>query len=130
MKLVKTKDGSFTFYSKEFDEHYQSLSGAEEEARKKYAEQSELDRFCKKDIRILDICFGIGYVNICDLFVDEFFGGSDFEDSGFGIQFSVGISYSITDNIVADFDYRTLCSEHDDSTGYHSLLTLGARYTF
>ena len=58
MKLVKTKDNSFTFFSEEFDEHYHSLSGAEEEAIKKYAEQAGFDG---SSVRILDVCFGLGY---------------------------------------------------------------------
>lgn len=62
MKLVKTKDGTFTFYSDKFEEHYHSLSGAEEEAVKKYAEQSNLKELSKKGIiKILDVCFGLGY---------------------------------------------------------------------
>jgi tRNA U34 5-methylaminomethyl-2-thiouridine-forming methyltransferase MnmC len=62
MKLVKTKDNSFTFFSEKYQEHYHSLSGAEEEAVKKYAEQSNLKELSKKGIiKILDVCFGIGY---------------------------------------------------------------------
>jgi chorismate dehydratase len=63
MEQIKTKDGSFTFRNKEYDELYHSISGAEEEAVKKYAGTSGFDKLIKKQdsINILDICFGLGY---------------------------------------------------------------------
>ena len=57
MKTVQTKDGSLTFYNPDYDEHYHSLSGAMEEAQKKYVEALEV----KDGDTILDICFGLGY---------------------------------------------------------------------
>ena len=57
MKLIKTKDNSFTFFNEEFQEHYHSISGALEEANKKFIEPLEL----KDGMTILDICFGLGY---------------------------------------------------------------------
>ena len=57
MKSVKTKDGSITFYNPDYDEHYHSLSGAMEEADKKYVEALGV----KDGDIILDICFGLGY---------------------------------------------------------------------
>ncbi len=62
MKRIITKDGSITFHSDRYDENYHSLSGAAEEAFKKYAEPSELATRAEKDrISILDVCFGLGY---------------------------------------------------------------------
>lgn len=63
LKEIKTADGSITFHNSEYDSAYHSLTGAEEEAVKKYAEQSGLAELAKKEhsIRILDICFGLGY---------------------------------------------------------------------
>ncbi len=63
LKQIKTNDGSITFHNSEYDSAYHSLTGAEEEAVKKYAEQSGLAELAKKEhsIRILDICFGLGY---------------------------------------------------------------------
>ncbi len=57
MQLVKTKDNSFTFFNEEFQEHYHSISGALEEANKKFIEPLEI----KEGMTILDICFGLGY---------------------------------------------------------------------
>jgi len=62
MKRIITKDGSVTFHNDRFDENYHSLSGAAEEAFKKYAGSSEIAlRAEKGKISILDVCFGLGY---------------------------------------------------------------------
>jgi tRNA U34 5-methylaminomethyl-2-thiouridine-forming methyltransferase MnmC len=56
---VITKDGSVTFHNAHYGETYHSVSGAEEEALKKFAEP------CLQNVgaavKILDICFGLGY---------------------------------------------------------------------
>jgi tRNA U34 5-methylaminomethyl-2-thiouridine-forming methyltransferase MnmC len=57
MKKIKTKDGSFTLFSERYKETYGSMSGALEEAFKKFVEPSNL----KDGFRILDVCFGLGY---------------------------------------------------------------------
>jgi len=57
MKLVKTRDDSFTFYSEEYGETFHSQSGAFEEALKKFVLASKL----KQGDRVLDVCFGLGY---------------------------------------------------------------------
>ena len=57
MKTVRTGDGSFTFYSEEYDETYHSTSGALEEAQKKFIEPCKI----KEGMKILDIGFGLGY---------------------------------------------------------------------
>ncbi|MBW3011389.1 tRNA (5-methylaminomethyl-2-thiouridine)(34)-methyltransferase MnmD [Candidatus Woesearchaeota archaeon] len=57
-----TEDGSVTFISKKYDEAYHSLTGAREEAFKKYAEPCKIKELAKKgNISILDFCFGLGY---------------------------------------------------------------------
>lgn len=60
MELIKTADGSLTAYSKIYDEHYHSLSGAWEEAQKKHVEAIGIG----DGYRILDFCFGLGYNSI------------------------------------------------------------------
>ena len=57
---VITRDGSYTLYSKKYNEHYHSLSGAFQEAFLKYVQPCMI----KDGMHILDICFGIGY-NSC-----------------------------------------------------------------
>lgn len=58
-KKVRTSDGSITFHSEQYDEHYHSTSGALTEAHKKYAEVCKV--YDRKEVDILDICFGLGY---------------------------------------------------------------------
>ena len=62
MKKIITKDGSITYYNENFSEHYHSISGAEEEALKKFILPSlkYLDKV-NNQINILDVCFGLGY---------------------------------------------------------------------
>jgi len=62
MKKILTGDGSYTLFSEEYKEVYHSISGAEEEAVKKYVEPTGVFELAKKGtIRVLDVCFGIGY---------------------------------------------------------------------
>ncbi len=62
MQKIITPDSSVTFHNKEFDEAYHSKSGAKEEAVKKFAEPCQIAELAKSGkIRILDICFGLGY---------------------------------------------------------------------
>lgn len=61
-KTVTTEDGSITFYNDTIKEHYHTLAGARSEAEKKYILPGELDeRLQKGPLKILDICFGLGY---------------------------------------------------------------------
>lgn len=62
MQKIITKDGSVTFKSNKYDETYHSVSGAEEEAIKKFVEPCNIKELAKKStIKILDVCFGLGY---------------------------------------------------------------------
>jgi tRNA U34 5-methylaminomethyl-2-thiouridine-forming methyltransferase MnmC len=69
MEKVITKDGSLTYFNEEFSEHYHSISGAKEEAMKKFVIPSLNNYDIKDEIKVLDVCFGLGY-NSCAL-IDE-----------------------------------------------------------
>lgn len=61
MKLI-TKDGSETFYNEEAKQCYHSISGGIEEALKKHVKPARVKNIAKTGgLKILDICFGIGY---------------------------------------------------------------------
>ena len=60
MKLVKTKDGSYTAFSKIAGEHYHTISGAIEEAFEKHVNALGIEN----GMHILDFCFGLGYNSI------------------------------------------------------------------
>jgi chorismate dehydratase len=57
MQKVITEDESVTFRNKKYDECYHTKSGAIEEAFEKYAKPCKV----KNGMKILDVCFGIGY---------------------------------------------------------------------
>lgn len=60
--LQPTADGSFTFFSSTFGETFHSHSGGKQEAEAKFVLPTQLaDRAQAKDLKILDICYGLGY---------------------------------------------------------------------
>ncbi len=57
-----TDDGSYTFFSEEFGQTFHSKYGAKEEALFKYAIPTLLaEKASRGHLRILDICYGLGY---------------------------------------------------------------------
>ncbi len=59
--LTLSKDGSFTAYSKEYEEHYHSTKdGALKESLKKHVIPA-FKLLEKEEINILDICYGLGF---------------------------------------------------------------------
>ena len=58
-----TGDGSYTFYSEEFQEAFHSSFGAKQEAEVRYIEPCQLKQLAanQSTIRLLDICYGLGY---------------------------------------------------------------------
>lgn len=61
-EALSTEDGSISFWNPEFKEHYHSPVGARLEAHRKYVEPSSIvARSLQGPVRLLDICFGLGY---------------------------------------------------------------------
>lgn len=58
-----TQDGSCTFYSEEFQEAFHSSFGAKQEAEVRYIEPCQIKQLATNNsvIRLLDICYGLGY---------------------------------------------------------------------
>jgi tRNA U34 5-methylaminomethyl-2-thiouridine-forming methyltransferase MnmC len=57
-----TDDGSYTFFSEEFGQTFHSKYGAKEESIFKYATPTLLaEKASRGHLRILDICYGLGY---------------------------------------------------------------------
>ncbi len=58
-----TKDGSYTFFSDEFQEAFHSYHGAKQEAEIKFIKPTQIQNLARNNnsIRILDICYGLGY---------------------------------------------------------------------
>lgn len=58
-----TGDGSFTFFSTEFQEAFHSNSGAKQEAEVKFVQSCQLpQKAAQQDhLTLLDVCYGLGY---------------------------------------------------------------------
>lgn len=62
MKKILTADNTETFLNEEIGESYHSQTGAVEEALKKFVIPCKIQELAKKgSIKILDVCFGMGY---------------------------------------------------------------------
>ncbi len=59
MHKILSHDGSITFWNERFQEYYHSITGAKEEAVRKFVEPCCLQE--KNNPVILDVCFGWGY---------------------------------------------------------------------
>lgn len=60
---IKTKDGSISFFNKQYQEAYHSYHGAYTEALEKHVQACEIPNLSRntQKLEILDICFGLGY---------------------------------------------------------------------
>jgi tRNA U34 5-methylaminomethyl-2-thiouridine-forming methyltransferase MnmC len=57
-----TQDGSYTFFSEEFGEAFHSYQGAKTEAFQKFSEAISLEQKAQQsEIKLLDVCYGLGY---------------------------------------------------------------------
>lgn len=57
-----TTDGSFTFFSTQFNEAFHSHHGARQEAEGKFVQPSGLvEKTGKSTLHLLDVCYGLGY---------------------------------------------------------------------
>ncbi len=68
-EITLSDDGSFTAYSKEYDEHYHSTKdGALKESLLKHVIPTMNEMRSKDEINILDICFGLGFNTLASLY--------------------------------------------------------------
>lgn len=65
IKIFTTEDGSIGLYDEELDEIFHSKFGAKTEAYEKFVEPALL--YKDKPVKILDICYGVGYNTKCVL---------------------------------------------------------------
>ena len=58
-----TADGSYTFFSPEFNQAFHSHYGARQEAQMKFVEPTQLKQIAQQrlKLRLLDVCYGLGY---------------------------------------------------------------------
>lgn len=69
MNWVQSDDGSYTAYSPQYDEHYHSTKdGALNESLKKHIEPAFALHGDKNHLKIIDICFGLGFNTLLSLY--------------------------------------------------------------
>ena len=69
MQWVKSEDGSYTAYSEQYDEHYHSTKdGALNESLKKHIKPAFELYSEKNHLKIIDICFGLGFNTFLSLY--------------------------------------------------------------
>lgn len=62
LTLEITGDGSATFYSEEFGEHFHCRNGAYTDAQRNYVDAANIPELAKAErLSILDVCYGLGY---------------------------------------------------------------------
>jgi len=62
MEKITTEDGSVTYRNDKYGDIYHSKSGAVTEAIEKYVKPCKIAELAKKGhLRLLDVCFGLGY---------------------------------------------------------------------
>lgn len=99
-----TQDGSIGLYDKKLDEIFHSKFGAKKEAFEKFVEPCLI--FKNKPIKILDICYGIGYNTKCALEnfsniqkIDCLEINSDLARNSFKFEYCKRINKIIEDNL-------------------------------
>lgn len=67
--ITLSEDGTYTAYSKEYDEHYHSTEdGALKETLLKHVEPAFSSLQIKSEINILDICYGLGFNTLSTIY--------------------------------------------------------------
>ena len=61
LEEITTKDGTISLKSTKFDESFHCHAGALKETQTKFINPSLIERYKNKSIRVLDVCFGLGY---------------------------------------------------------------------
>ena len=68
-KLVTTNDGSHTLFSLKYNQHFHNTEdGGFSEALHKHTIPAFSHSYNKKELNILDICFGLGYNSFATIF--------------------------------------------------------------
>ena len=74
MQWVQSEDGSFTAYSSQYNEHYHSVKdGALNESLKKHIEPAFSIHKDKNHLRLIDICFGLGFNTLLTLYYRDIY---------------------------------------------------------
>jgi tRNA U34 5-methylaminomethyl-2-thiouridine-forming methyltransferase MnmC len=73
--MVASSDGSYTAFSESYNEHYHSTKdGALNESLSKHIKPAFLLQSHKSELRVLDLCFGLGYNTLSTLYYADLVG--------------------------------------------------------
>jgi tRNA U34 5-methylaminomethyl-2-thiouridine-forming methyltransferase MnmC len=105
-----TADGSLTFYSEEFSESYHSHFGARQESFQKFVVPTQLlsraTKQTKGHIRILDICYGLGY-NTAAALQTIWQNNPDCRVEVIGLEFNPAVPRAaLSHNLYTDWDFE------------------------
>jgi tRNA U34 5-methylaminomethyl-2-thiouridine-forming methyltransferase MnmC len=98
LHITSTKDGSFTLYSSQFNEHYHSIHGALQESKHIFI-QNGLMKCAETEVKILEIGFGTGLNAWLSLTESEQSGHSLFYT---GIE-PYPVSFALAENYIRSF---------------------------
>lgn len=74
IEWVQSEDGSYTAYNSEYDEHYHSTKDESlNESLKKHIEPAFALHKDKDHLKIIDICFGLGFNTLLSLYYRDIF---------------------------------------------------------
>lgn len=107
IKVVTTSDGTNTLYSKQFDQHYHSVKeGALNESLSKHVLPALHYHKNKKELTILDICFGIGYNSLATLYYIQT-NNLDIKVNIYSPEFDLNLLHSI-ENFTFPKEFKSL----------------------
>ena len=116
-----THDGSVGLYSPQFNDIYHSATGALTEAYEKFIYPSDIENLMTKEsIKVLDICYGIGYNSKSFLnYILENFCQKNFSKNSFSINSHIA---SIdTDKIMKENITNYIGKVYDDNISTNSV---------
>jgi len=121
-EVVTTHDSSDTLYSHEFHEHYHSTKdGALAESLHKHIIPAFHYNAHKKHLKILDICFGLGYNTLATLYYIQK-NTLDISVEIYAPEFDLELICSLKDfHYPAEFDaFKAIIAELSQNLEYHS----------
>lgn len=119
-----TADGSFTFFSEEFEESYHSHFGARQESFQKFVVPTQLEERAIKattnTIRILDICYGLGY-NTAAALQTIWKSNPNCRVEVIGLEFNPDVPRAaLSHNLYADWDFEYIDILTELANTYHA----------
>ena len=117
-ELVKTKDGSASLYSKEFDEQYHSVHGALQESRHVFIHaglQFKIHRDKPSSLSVLEIGFGTG--------LNTLLTAVEAEKNKVHIKYTAIEKYPVENTIYPQLNYESVLADWDNDLLFKDIYT-------